>query len=918
MDERKEFSEKELQEIKKHIQELQAENERLYGELNDRIREKQKLKRENKRLNNELYKVLSSKSWKWSKPIRLLFAGLRKMKSMCVRMFTLLFKMLKSLKKNGIKKTITKIKQFFHTKTGRSKKRYAEYVEHIEKRMFELEEWIKNTPHSFIDIFPSAMGWNTPLFQRFQHISLNVGKLGGISLYGGNVFVDKELDVCEEISDSLCIVDLEIPLVVERLWEMLDKLNELKIVRIQSIDLVITIDDIESLIERGYHIVYEYIDEITPQITQNVPEFVLERHEYILADERITVVATSDKLYKNASAVRSKNIIMLNNGVDCAHWEIDRNSVERPEDIEKIVDSEKIIVGYHGALAQWIDYDLLKRIADDGRYILLLIGHEHDDKLQGSGLLDKKNVVFLGAKSYFELNRYAAFYDIGILPFEINDITLSVSPVKIFEYMAAGKPVVSYALPECKKYESCLCAETQDEFLEKLELAASLRGNAEYLIKLKEDAQENSWESITGRMLEYVKKNRNIKKVKPVDEVLPVLSRDLDSLSKDTFIREVLSVPRYYDEEMYKPLTDTPYARQDGDCKVIAYYLTQFHPDAHNEEWWGRGVTEWNNVSRAVPQFEGHYQPRLPGELGFYDLRILDNMKRQIELAKMYGVYGFSFYYYWFDGERLLEKPLEVFLQHPELDIPFSLCWANENWTKRFDGTNLDILIEQPKSLESYFNVITDIARFLNDSRYITVDGRKMLTVYRPNLMPQPEKVLAHWREYCRSNGLGELYIIAVKEVDIEREWLEEGFDAISEFHPGTLYRQCLKINADLKFMREDFGGEVFSYKDIVVNKKYFRYDYPKLYRAAMPMWDNTARRDNKGMIFHGSTPALYKRWLKDIIKAGKEREDLEDNFIFINAWNEWGEGAYLEPDKRYGYAYLEATKEAVEECRQT
>ena len=158
--------------------------------------------------------------------------------------------------------------------------------------------------------------------------------------------------------------------------------------------------------------------------------------------------------------------------------------------------------------------------------------------------------------------------------------------------------------------------------------------------------------------------------------------------------------------------------------------------------------------------------------------------------------------------------------------------------------------------------------------------------------------------------------MIAVKENTIETDWIEVGFDAVSEFHPGTLYQNCNNVTEYLEYIRRDFGGEVFSYQDIVDKQKYFRYNYPKLYRAVMPMWDNTARRNNKGMIFEGSPPELYEQWLKDVIKEQKHRNDLEDDFIFINAWNEWGEGAYLEPDKRWGYAYLEATRNAVEAGR--
>ena len=658
---------------------------------------------------------------------------------------------------------------------------------------------------------------------------------------------------------------------------------------------------------------YEYIDELTPQITGKIPPFVFKRHEYLLKNEEITVIATSDKLFSQVTPYRNRNIKMLSNGVDYDHWNIERVMDACPDDIRNIVNMDKIIIGYHGALAGWIDYQLLLRIAQDKRFILLLIGHEHSKDMKASKLLEQENVYFIGAKSYHELNKYTIFYDIGILPFVVNDITLSVSPVKIFEYMAAGKPVVTYALPECKKYSSCLCAETQDEFMEQLEKAITLRHDKEYVEKLRTDALSNTWSAITKAMADCVQQCYSEKMARK--EAVQISDPTLSNGYMRDCLEQILRMPKYRAEE-YQELTQDPYERKQEDCKVIAYYLTQFHPDPHNEDWWGKGVTEWNNVCRAVPQYIGHYQPRLPGELGFYDLRIKENMKRQIELAQMYGVYGFSFYYYWFDGERLLERPLEMFLASPEMDFPFSICWANENWTRRYDGTNMDILMEQPKTLASYRNVIHDMSRFLSDSRYIEVDGKKMITVYRPSLMPETKSVLSYWRKYCRTHGIGELYIIAVKENMVDVNWLDEGFDAVSEFHPGTLYTNCQKINQEIEFLRKDFGGEVFSYTDIVQNQKYFKYDYPKLYRAVMPMWDNTARRDNKGMIFEGSTPELYKRWMKDVIQAGAKRDDLEDNIIFINAWNEWGEGAYLEPDKRYGYAYLQATKEAVEESR--
>jgi SAM-dependent methyltransferase len=984
------------------LQNLENESERIIEELDGSRTEVSSLIEENHLLlsqrailSNEYNTVINSTSWKLTKPLRLTLDTLKIGKKQAVNMIREYYKLLKkteqNIKSNGWKKTIKKIFVKGRESIANVKEsgKIAEIVQTSDIWQ-EIDHWIDQTPHSFIDIFHVPMGWNTPLFQRFQHLSLQAGNVGGISFYGAHPLVDKDIEVCKFVTPTLCVVNLDNYEVKKKLFEILDRKTGLKIIRLQSIDLATTIDELKSFLAKGYTILYEYIDELTPQITGNIPKFVFERHEYVLRNEQISIVATSDKLFDQVKPYRTRNMEMITNGVDYEHWNLDRNTIKCPPDIQGIVNEGKIIIGYHGALAQWIDYDLLGKLADDHRYILLLIGYEHDDHLKESGLLEYKNVHFIGSKPYSELSQYAAFYDIGILPFLVNDITKSVSPVKIFEYMAQQKPVVTYALPECLKYNSCLIANTQQDFINEVDKALNLRFDEDYCALLKREALENTWQSITQKTVDLVRSNHSLQQHRHINEsngsnlsteisvdilptsippqekvayiamkrlfwklpiltpkakerflfkmkksmnpsllsysppeqenteIQPVLTTDTTveyNLGQKNYIEQILKIPDK-DVSTYVPITENPYSRQSDDSKIIAYYLTQFHPDKHNEEWWGKGVTEWNNVCRSVPQFVGHYQPRLPGELGFYDLRLRENMMRQIELAQMHGVHGFSFYYYWFDGERLLEKPIEMFLADESLDFPFSLCWANENWTKRFDGTNSGILMEQPKNVESYKNVIHDMVRFLKDKRYITVQGKKLITVYRPALMPEPNVVLQYWREYCREQGIGELYIIAVKENMVELDLLGIGYDAISEFHPGTVYTNLKNITHDIDYIRSDFSGEVFDYKDLVENQRYFKYNLPKLYRAVMPMWDNTARRNNKGMIFQGATPALYKQWLKDVILEGKSRSDLDDQMVFINAWNEWGEGAYLEPDKKYGYAYLQATKEAVEESR--
>lgn len=811
-------------------------------------------------------------------------------------------------KKFGIAKTIRRM--FTYSKL-KIKNKYYGYV--IYKNMERGDFWeplkkiliLNKSNIEFIDIFHVPMGWSTPLFQRFQHMSLNVGKIGGLAFYGAHPTVDKDVKVIKKINEKLYLVNFEDYNVRKKFFEIMDSIETLKIIRLQSIDLATTVDEVQSFINRGYKVLYEYIDELTPDITGDIPEFVWRRHEFVLRNEEISVLATSDKLYNQVLKYRNNNCMLSCNGVDYEHWK-NINTDNIPNDLSEVLKSHKIIVGYHGALAKWIDYELLKSIADDGRYILLLIGYEHDLTFANSGLKSHKNVVYLGHKSYNELNEYCQFYDIAIIPFLVNDVTQSVSPVKLFEYMAADKPIVTYNLRECYKYKSCIIAKNKEEFKKKLEEAIELKDNEEYRELLEKEALQNTWINKTIQMKELVFDSLNFK------EKNNHLSQNQET--KNKYISQILKIPEK-SKNTYIELSNENFKIEKNDPKILAYYLPQFYPFKENDEWWGKGTTEWNNVCKAVPQYIEHYQPRIPGELGFYDLRLKDNIQRQVELAKMYGIYGFCYYYYSFDGKRLLDKPLDLLVKNKDIDMPFCLCWANENWTKRFDGTNQDVIMKQSNTVESYKNVIIDIVKYMKDDRYLTINNKKLLVIYRPSFIPDFKEVLEFWRKYCISNGIGDIYIMAVKEHTAELDLLKLGFDGISEFHPGTIYRHCKDITDEMEYIRNDFEGQILDYKDIVDNRKYFKYNTEKLYRSVMPMWDNTARRNNKGMIFEKSTPELYKKWLTDILIESKNK-DLDESIVFVNAWNEWGEGAYLEPDKKYGYAYLQKTKEALEASR--
>ncbi|MGC1303130.1 MAG: glycoside hydrolase family 99-like domain-containing protein [Caulobacteraceae bacterium] len=366
------------------------------------------------------------------------------------------------------------------------------------------------------------------------------------------------------------------------------------------------------------------------------------------------------------------------------------------------------------------------------------------------------------------------------------------------------------------------------------------------------------------------------------------------------------------DNKLYAALSLEPVAPNAQGVKVLAYYLPQFYPFPENDKWWGRGFTEWTNVSKANPQFVGHYQPRLPGELGFYDLRVPEVIARQIELAKLYGIGGFCYYYYWFDGKRLLDRPLDMFLsrQDEAFDFPFCLCWANENWTRRWDGAESDVLMKQNHSVEDHRLVIKDLMRYIKDRRYITVDGKPMIIVYRPDIIDEVSEMLTIWRAEAVAAGLPGLHLVATNAFNFEKPE-DYGFDALCEFPPHEL--QAAHINNKLKWYNADNQGDVFDYQSVVswsaerLEKADYNSKAPR-YPGVMVAWDNEARKPTRGNVFHDSTPAKYRDWLARSVNYTVAHNSEGSRFVFVNAWNEWAEGAYLEPDQRLGYAYLAAT----------
>jgi lipopolysaccharide biosynthesis protein len=346
--------------------------------------------------------------------------------------------------------------------------------------------------------------------------------------------------------------------------------------------------------------------------------------------------------------------------------------------------------------------------------------------------------------------------------------------------------------------------------------------------------------------------------------------------------------------------------------KLIAFYLPQFHPIPENNLWWGKGFTEWSNVTKAVSNFVGHYQPHLPIDLGFYDLRVPEVRKRQVELAKKYGIYGFCFYVYWFSGKRLLERPLDEFIEDKEIDFPFCISWANENWTRRWDGLDKEVLMPQIHTYESDCRFIHDMVKYISHKNYIRINGKPVILVQRAHDLEDPIRTAEYWKTFCIKEGLGEPILVAVHSFGFYNDPKKLGFDVALEFPPLFPENSLKRIEHFAKILNPDFRGSIHDYKeavDISINKKRPSYKY---IRTALVSWDNTARRQDFPSVFIYSSPYLYKKWLSTLIKYAINSPYDEEKLVFINAWNEWAESNHLEPDRTFGYGFLQATAEAV------
>ena len=373
--------------------------------------------------------------------------------------------------------------------------------------------------------------------------------------------------------------------------------------------------------------------------------------------------------------------------------------------------------------------------------------------------------------------------------------------------------------------------------------------------------------------------------------------------------------------------------------KIIPLYLPQFHTIPENDEWWGKGFTEWVNVREAKPLFEGHNQPRVPFNNNYYDLSDIETLKWQCRIAKEYGIYGFCMYHYWFNGHLLLEKPMEMLLAHPEIDIKYCISWANHDWTDAWKASNRQpkVLIahnfDDEKDWVDHFNYLLP---FFKDPRYMTENNKPLMVIYIPNIIRKLKKMLDVWSQMARDNGFdGLTFIYQSAASSFDNSWDHSLFDYGVEMNPGyvglanrqknsSFFPKLMKYSHEIKRFLHIRRSLLPQKKITEVSKADYDYTWqrilelrpisnaPKMIPCAFTDWDNTPRHKERGYLFQGVSPDKFKSYFKQLIDNTKNFYDTD--MIFVFAWNEWAEGGYLEPDEKNGFAFLEAIKECIED----
>lgn len=354
-------------------------------------------------------------------------------------------------------------------------------------------------------------------------------------------------------------------------------------------------------------------------------------------------------------------------------------------------------------------------------------------------------------------------------------------------------------------------------------------------------------------------------------------------------------------------------------ARVIAFYLPQFHPIPENDKWWGKGFTEWTNVGKAKRLFSGHYQPRIPADLGYYDLRVPEVREAQAQMAKEYGVEGFCYWHYWFgNGKRLLERPFNEVLESGKPNFPFCLAWANESWKGFAHGLkNREVLIKQQyPGTEDYEKHFYEVLPALKDKRYILIDGKPIFTIFKPTADPEVIVFMKVWRELSLKNGLKGIYFIGISDdISTLEQIYATGVDGINTYRLNAYivkHRSFFQKVVDRIIRKIHLRPVAYSYKKI---SKYFldkSIDSKEtIFPSIMPGWDHTPRSGFEGLVIKNSTPELFQKQVKSIVDLIQHKE-YDHRVIFLKSWNEWAEGNYMEPDLKFGFKFLEALKNGL------
>lgn len=415
-------------------------------------------------------------------------------------------------------------------------------------------------------------------------------------------------------------------------------------------------------------------------------------------------------------------------------------------------------------------------------------------------------------------------------------------------------------------------------------------------------------EALLGRLVTVRVRENNCPL--PISPEFRLSEKETESIARvlQQRVRELLGNRTVQERNAFLNCASVASTKAQEDVGIVAYYLPQFHPFAENNDWWGEGFTEWTNVSSARPSFTHHYQPRLPADLGYYDLRLDEVQAKQVELAKKYGISAFSYYYYWFTGTTLMTMPIDRHIKN-NYDLDFCLCWANENWSRRWDGSENDVLMSQQHTEADDVAFINSVIPYFKHPRYIKINGAPLLIVYRISLLSNPQRVVEQWKDLVRKAGFPDLHISMAETFGLENPH-EYGVDSSCQFPPHGITAK--ERTRDVENLAPGFSGKVYDYVEVAASE-IKRPDPAHLrFRTVMPSWDNTSRKGLAGHVFHNATPEVFEAWLSHVVAKTRREHPPGYRYVFINAWNEWAEGAYLEPDRRNGHSYLKAVRNAL------